>query len=129
MIDRRVLANGEIEEWERPATIPDDFIYDPEMNAYYPPGEPTTYDAEAELREIKKLREECRGGVFSNDELRAAGVFNVPKSWRKSLRGGGKGLFDDVVDDDDDDDDDGEAAAPDERNQHPVDSEPDERPG
>ena len=30
VIDRRVLPNGEVEEWERGPTIPDDFIYDPE---------------------------------------------------------------------------------------------------
>lgn len=39
MKDRRYDSNGElIEEWERPRTIPDDFIYFSEDDSYYPPG-------------------------------------------------------------------------------------------
>ena len=60
--------------------------------------------------------------LINGDELRAAGALDVPPAWRKSLGGGDKGLFDEVVDDD-------EAAAPNERNQHPVDTEPDELAG
>jgi hypothetical protein len=114
--DRRLNSNGEIEEWERPRTIPDDFIYDPETNSYYAPGEPSTYDAEAEFREIKKFREECRGGVITVDELRAAGALDVPAAWRKSL-GGEKSLFDES---------DAEAQAPVNGDQPVAEGEPDE---
>lgn len=58
MKDRRLNANGEIEEWERSPTIPDDFIYDPELHAYHAPGEPSYFDVEAIRREIAQIREE-----------------------------------------------------------------------
>lgn len=94
IIDRRVLPNGEIEEWERAFTIPDDFIYDPETHSYYPPGEPgEPFDSEAWLREFreewdKRSEEERHPGLFNADELRAAGAFDVPPEWRKSLSAG-----------------------------------------
>lgn len=96
VIDRRVLPNGEVEEWERPGTIPDDFIYDPETHSYYPPGERTKFDVEAWMREFKEemsneSEEERRKGLISVDVLRAAGALDVPPSWRKSL-GGGRNL-------------------------------------
>ncbi len=105
VIDRRVLPNGEVEEWERPATIPDDFIYDPEENAYYPPGEPSGWDMEAWLREFReelanRSEEERRKGLISVDRLRAAGALDVPAAWRKSL-GAERDLFTDLVEEDD----------------------------
>lgn len=78
--------------------------YDPETNAYYAPGTPSTYDAEGWRREFEKIKQEGHsGGLISVDDLRAAGVFDVPPSWRKSL---GRipverDLFSDLVDDDD----------------------------
>lgn len=105
VIDRRVLPDGEVEEWERPATIPDDFIYDPETHSYYPPGEPSMFDAEAFMREFReemdnRSEEERRKGLITVDQLRAAGALDFPAAWRKSLGGGERDLFSDLVDDD-----------------------------
>jgi hypothetical protein len=90
VIDRRVLPNGEIEEWERPRTIPDDFIYDPEINAYYPPGEPSNWSVaewEKEFEEEWKDVPPYEGPhLISADELRALGAFDYPPGWRTSLR-------------------------------------------
>ena len=102
MKDRRLNSNGEIEEWERPKTIPDDFIYDPEGDCYYPPGEPSGWDAEADLREFReelnnRSEEERRKGLISVDQLRAAGALDVPPSWRKSLGGQERDLFSDLA--------------------------------
>jgi hypothetical protein len=52
-------SNGEIEEFERPRTIPDDFIYDPEINGWCPPGE-CDFDLEAFERRVQKTIQEVR---------------------------------------------------------------------
>src|SRR4051794_9147627 len=89
VIDRRVLPNGEIREWERAATIPDDFIYDPELDAYYAPGEGTTFDKEAWQREFDRDMEERRRNppkgphLITRDMLLAAGALNVKREQRK----------------------------------------------
>jgi len=72
-----------------PPGIPPEFIYDPEYDAYFPPGERSNYDAEAFSRHLDKTIEEMKGGgLISVDDLRAAGVLKVPPKRRKS-RGGG----------------------------------------
>ncbi len=89
VIDRRVLPNGEVKEWERGPSIPDDFIYDPEADAYYPPGEPSMYDAAAASRELQEvLKQERRGGLISRDQLLAAKALITPDKRRKTLGGG-----------------------------------------
>ena len=92
----------------RPWNLPEDFIWDPEIQAWYPSGEPSTYDAEAWLRDFREemsnlSEEERHAGLITADELRAAGVLNVPASWRKSL-GGGRDAQRDLYSDLDDDD-------------------------
>jgi len=106
IIDRRVLPNGEIEEWERISTIPDDFIYDPEEHSYYPPGEGVTWDFEGDLLKIKEARrrrEESReyppGTIIWVDwEPRKKGT-----KGRKSLGGGSQEQLDLFAGLDDDD--------------------------
>jgi hypothetical protein len=88
VIDRRVLPNGEVEEWERVSTIPDDFIYDPETDAYYAPGEPSYDDAEERSKELQQIiRELPTDGphLISVYMLRAMGALDCPPEWRKSL--------------------------------------------
>jgi len=74
--DRRVLPNGEIEEWERGRSTPDDFIYDPETNCYYAPGEPyywKEHKTEKELQEIAeywRLYEEREAAKAREESLR-----------------------------------------------------------
>lgn len=85
-------TSGDRKEPVRPKTIPDDFIYDPDTESYYPPGEPSTFDAAAWLREFEEARRrgEFGGGLISVDELRAAGALDCPPAWRKSLSAGCK---------------------------------------
>lgn len=95
MKDRRVLPNGEIEEWERGKSTPDDFIYDPETDAYYAPGEPADLSGGETFEEfcekIRKIREEMRNNpgphLITADEVRAwkaaATASPVQKSRRK----------------------------------------------
>lgn len=89
MKDRRYDSNGEvIEEWERVPTIPDDFIYDQETDSYYPPGEPCMWDAEESMRELEQIiaeRDPTLPLLITAEELRAAGAFDYPPEWRKSL--------------------------------------------
>jgi hypothetical protein len=61
-----VLPNGEVKEWERPATILDDFIYDPEVDGYYLGGEPCDWDLETWLRELEEAypRGNSKGGLI-----------------------------------------------------------------
>lgn len=107
VIDRRVLPNGEVKEWERPATIPDDFIYDPEVDGYYPAGEPSGWDAEAALRKLReyldnRTEKERRYGLISVDRLRAAGALVTPDRKKKTLGGKQKrqlDLFDEMLGD------------------------------
>lgn len=104
MKDRRLKPNGEVEEWERPATIPDDFIYDPEVDGYYPSGEGSKWDAAAWLREFNEEKKgyEC-GKLISADEFRAACARYASSSRRKSPTKSQpqRDLFSDLVDDDD----------------------------
>lgn len=80
------------QEPPRPRTIPDDFIWDPEEQAWYPPGEPTNWDQEAFSRElqetIRKVREECiANGTWGNGTvIRVGPLPDVPQRMRKSLR-------------------------------------------
>ena len=76
----------------RLSTTPDDFIWDPERQGWYAPGEPSLWDAEAWCREFEEARRrgEYSGGLISRDELLAAGALNVPPSGRKSLSAGVK---------------------------------------
>jgi hypothetical protein len=72
----------------RPGTIPDDFLWDEQLQAWYPPGEPSTFDAEAWLREFEEARRRgdfAGGGLISRDELLAAGALNVSPGKRKTL--------------------------------------------
>jgi hypothetical protein len=87
-------------EPQRPNTIPDDFIWDPENECWYPPGEPSTFDVAAYLRRFEEARRrgEFAGGLISVDELRAAGALGAPAARRKSLaveRDLFSGLFED----------------------------------
>lgn len=101
MKDRRLLSNGEIEEWDRPITIPDDFIYDPVSHSYYAPGEPSSFDVEAFSQSIREIVEERRRAppIPREQLLVPAGTLHVPPSRRKSLGGRQeerqRGLFDD----------------------------------
>lgn len=104
MKDRRSTSNNNNEP-PRPKTIPDDFIWDPETEGWYPPGEPSGWDVEAWMREFREeldnlSEEERRKGLISVDELRAAGALDVPAAWRKSL-GEERDLFSELTEDDD----------------------------
>ena len=100
MKDRRSTSKNKNEP-PRPKTIPDDFIWDPEIEAWYPPGEPSGWDAEAWMREFRdelnnRSEEERRKGLISVDQLRAAGALDVPAAWRKSL-GEDRDLFSQLI--------------------------------
>ena len=89
----------------RPKTIPDDFIWDAESESWYPPGEPSTYDAAAWLREFQEARRRGdfgEGGLISADELRAAGALQARPTRRRSRRVERveRDLFTDLPDDD-----------------------------
>jgi hypothetical protein len=98
-------ASKRDDEPPRPQSIPDYFVWCPEIHAWdAPPGESPGWDAEAWLREFREelanlSEEERRKGLISVDELRAAGAFDVPASWRKSL-GTEQDLFSDLLQDD-----------------------------
>src|SRR5207247_710648 len=82
--DRRLNSNGEVEEWERPRTIPDDFIYDPETDAYYAPGEPSPFDVDAWMRDVEKELEEIRRQPpVPPEAVKISDVFAVPAARRK----------------------------------------------
>lgn len=90
MKDQPLNSGDDKKEPPRPRTIPDDFIWDEETQGWYPPGDPSTYDAEAEAwrREFEEMRRRgdfAGGGLISVDQLRAAGALDVPAEWRKSL--------------------------------------------
>lgn len=106
MKDQRSTSKNKNEP-PRSKTIPDDFIWDPEIEAWYAPGEPSAWDAEKWMREFREelnnlSEEERRGGLISVDELRAAGALDVPAAWRKSL-GEERDLFSDLAADEDPD--------------------------
>lgn len=94
------------EPFPRPGTIPDDFLWDPEEQCWYPPGAPTEYEANAWRRELERIREEYDederfSGLISRDQLLAAGALDCPPEMRKSLgarpkRDGQRDLFSDL---------------------------------
>jgi hypothetical protein len=76
----------------RGRSIPDDFICDPETQAWYAPGEPSNWDQAAYSRRlqqtIREEREECiANGTWGNGTvIRLGPLSDVPKTMRKSLR-------------------------------------------
>jgi hypothetical protein len=76
----------------RGRSIPDDFIWDPETQAWYAPGEPGNWDQAAFSREltetIRRVREECIAeGTWDNGTvIRLGPLPDVPNRMRKSLR-------------------------------------------
>ena len=91
MKDQPSNSDDDKKEPPRPRTIPDDFLWDEELQAWYAPGDPSTFDVEAWGREFEEMRRRgdfAGGGLISVDELRAAGALDVPPGWRKSLGGG-----------------------------------------
>lgn len=93
----------------RGRSIPDDFIWDPELRAWYPPpAESPGWDAEAWHRRLEaalRSAAENPAGLISRDELLAAGALDVPPAWRKSLGRkkpprGQRELFSDMDEDD-----------------------------
>lgn len=76
----------------RGRSIPDDFIWDPETQAWYAPGEPCTWDNEAHSRRleetIREVREECIAeGTWDNGTvIRIGPLPEVPQRMRKPLR-------------------------------------------
>src|SRR5205823_5303648 len=96
----RVLPNGQVEEWERTPTIPDDFIYDPVTHSYSAPGEPTEWNAEVYEENVRRYLEERAGAPPTPEEQQPvpAGTLGGTAKRRKSRSGGPKqqlGLFDD----------------------------------
>jgi hypothetical protein len=61
-------------EWW-PATIPDDFIWDPENECWYAPGEPCTFDIEAFSRELDEVIQEVKKSG------KGGGPVAVPELW------------------------------------------------
>jgi hypothetical protein len=87
--DQPSTSGDDKKEPPRPGTIPDDFIWDDELQAWYSPGESCTWDAEAWRREFEEARRRgdfSGGGLISRDELLAAGALNVSPGKRKRLR-------------------------------------------
>ncbi|MGH7134714.1 MAG: hypothetical protein ACREHD_03180 [Pirellulales bacterium] len=78
----------------RPGTIPDDFIWNAEERAWYPPGTPGEEWATIWARCLKEIAEQHpedehavkRPHLISRDELLAAGALNVSPAGRKSRR-------------------------------------------
>jgi hypothetical protein len=75
---------------EPPGTIPDDFIWDPEEQAWFAPGEPVNWDFEAERRELaetlRQVREECIADGTWGKVIRVGPLPEIPQWMRKSLR-------------------------------------------
>jgi hypothetical protein len=90
--DQPSASDDRQEPTPRPGTIPDDFIWDPETQAWYASGEPSNWDQEAFSRElqetIRKVREECiADGTWGNGTvIRVGPLPDVPQWMRKSLR-------------------------------------------
>lgn len=84
---------------QRPENIPDDYYWDPEVHAWYPPGGPVIPDPEAvrayieaewQQKREEYLRSQQSKGLNSGDDIPATGALTVPPSWRKSLSAGVK---------------------------------------
>lgn len=83
----------------RPENIPDDYYWDWEVHAWFPPGGPVEPDPEAvrayEDAEWERKREEYRRSqeaksLNPGDEIPATGALDVLPASRKSLRAGAK---------------------------------------
>ncbi|HVA46702.1 MAG TPA: hypothetical protein VNH11_10095 [Pirellulales bacterium] len=91
MQDQPSTSNYEPEP-PRLRSIPDDFIWDPETQAWYAPGEPSNWDQAASSRElqetIRRVREKCIAeGTWDNGTvIRVGPLGDVPQRMRKSLR-------------------------------------------
>ena len=96
----------------RPGTIPDDFIWDSKRECWYPPGEPSPWDAAAEMRKVMeairraKLEDAGGPGFISAEELFGAEGLKdrqEGRARRKSLRHepAERDLFSDLADDED----------------------------
>lgn len=106
MKDRRLNSNGEVVEWERPSTIPDDFIYDPEMDAYYPSGEPSEFDHEEWRRKFEEAVNSPtrKRGFISIQQLRAVEALHAARAKQKPPRAKAdrqRDLFSELTDEDD----------------------------
>jgi hypothetical protein len=86
----------------RPRTIPDDFLWDPEAQAWYPPGTPSEFDLEAWRRNFEQTLEEIRKlPPIPPEKLRVPpGTLDVPPAWRMSLGGEERDLFSELPEDD-----------------------------
>lgn len=112
MQDQHSTSNDN-QEPPRPRTIPDDFIWNPEYEAWFAPGVPSDlppgYFSERLDEILKKIAASGeRRGLISVHELRAAGALNGPAARRKSLSRKSPGrpreqrdLFSDLSDADD----------------------------
>jgi hypothetical protein len=96
-------TSGKDKEPPRPRTVPDDFFWDPKLQAWYPPGEPSDFDVEAFHQETMRIIEEVRNQLpIPAEQLRVPpGTLDVPPAWRKSL-GEDCDLFSELIEDDED---------------------------
>lgn len=96
MLDPPSTSDGSTGDYEpeppRPRTIPDDFIWDPPTQSWYPPGEPSNWDQAAFDRElaetIRRVREKCIAeGTWGNGTvIRLPPLSDAPSASRKSPR-------------------------------------------
>ena len=76
----------------RNGTIPDDFIWNPETQSWYAPGEPSNWDHAAASREltetIRRVREQSiANGTWNNGTvIRLGPLPEIPQPMRKPLR-------------------------------------------
>ena len=76
----------------RPGNLPEDFIWDPETQAWYASGEPYEWDHEAFSRDLTEtigmVREKCMAeGTWGNGTvIRMGPLPKIPQWMRKSLR-------------------------------------------
>lgn len=79
------------DEPSRDGIIPDDWIWYPELKGWSPPGADSYWDPKEEMQKLLDAvasisEEERRRPLISREDLRAAGVLDVPAWMRKSLR-------------------------------------------
>jgi hypothetical protein len=74
------------------------------LEAWYQPGEGTSFDPEAWQRNFEQHLDEMRKEPpIPPEKLRVPpGTLDVPPAWRKSLGGGERDLFSDLTEDDED---------------------------